>query len=493
MWPKRFVPNFRRLQWKLTFTYTLVTTAAILVVEVILLAAAWFLFSQSETFLKVLVPVLQDATVSLAPALEQTPPDTSTLDQWLENLGRSGVVEYGEKGRTTQIRLNLDPAVLTLAAITDVQGRVISVYPPAACSLSVPLVDCVGPDAGIPLRNALSGEENPSRLVARVEGDMIVVAPVHARDGHLVGALFLRMTLPRTLTQVPVLLARTLLSSALVIVLFAAVIGTVFGFLTARSLTHRLDKLMSAADAWSRGDFTVLVRDSSQDELGHLARRLNRMAEELQNLLQTREELAALEERNRLARDLHDSVKQQVFATAMQIAAARHLLDQNPEQAKIHLEEAEHLARQAQQELTALIRELRPAALAGKGLVAALREYVDEWARQTGIRATVRVRGERALPLRVEQAIFRIAQEALANVAKHSGATTVDIHLAWDTEEFVMTIEDNGRGFDVNATRDKGVGLRSIEERAKDLKGEAIIESAPGQGTCIRVRCPLIQ
>jgi signal transduction histidine kinase len=118
----------------------------------------------------------------------------------------------------------------------------------------------------------------------------------------------------------------------------------------------------------------VAVHDPSGDELGQLARRLNGMAEQVQNLLAVRQELAVIEERHRLARDLHDSVKQQIFAMAMQVAAARTLMDNNSDAARVRLTEAERLVKQAQQELTALIRELRPAALGDKGLVVALRE-----------------------------------------------------------------------------------------------------------------------
>src|SRR5439155_12671858 len=99
------------------------------------------------------------------------------------------------------------------------------------------------------------------------------------------------------------------------------------------------------------------------------------------------------EERNRLARDLHDSVKQQVFAVSMQIGATKVLLKRDVDAAEVRLNEAEKLVRQAQQELTSLIRELRPVALEGKGLVAALRELATSWAQQTGIVANLRVEG----------------------------------------------------------------------------------------------------
>jgi NarL family two-component system sensor histidine kinase LiaS len=209
------------------------------------------------------------------------------------------------------------------------------------------------------------------------------------------------------------------------------------------------------------------------------------MVIQLQNLFQTRQELAGLEERNRLARDLHDSVKQQIFATAMQVGAARTLIDQNPEAAKSHLLEAEQLVRQAQQELATLILELRPAALEGKGLVKALRDYVGDWSRQTHIAAEVRVSGERLLPLTIEQTLFRVVQESLANVARHSGATQTEIYLVWEPNQVNLTIADNGHGFQPAKMSGKGVGLQSMRERIEMLGGRLEVESKPGAGAKI--------
>jgi len=170
------------------------------------------------------------------------------------------------------------------------------------------------------------------------------------------GTLF---RLERSFGQVPALLS----GSILLFTCAAATVGTIFGLVTARGLTRRLQVVTQTADAWSRGDFSTAIPDRSNDELGRLAQRLNRISQQLENHLHTRQELAALEERNRLARDLHDGVKQQVFAAAMQIGAARELLSDDPAGSEDRLVEAEQLARQAQQELSTLIRELRPADL----------------------------------------------------------------------------------------------------------------------------------
>ena len=170
-------------------------------------------------------------------------------------------------------------------------------------------------------------------------------------------------------------------------------LATLFGYFTASWLTNRLQRLAQATQSWAKGDYEVIVHDVHDDELGQLARQLNWMAEQQQVMMEMREQLATLEERNRLARELHDSVKQQVFATGMQIAAARSVMGSNPTQAGDYLEEAERLAQQTQQELTDMLLQLRPLALAGKGLTRAVREYLDTWSRQTASRPRCRCRG----------------------------------------------------------------------------------------------------
>jgi two-component system, NarL family, sensor histidine kinase LiaS len=151
------------------------------------------------------------------------------------------------------------------------------------------------------------------------------------------------------------------------------------------------------------------------------------------------------------------------------------------------------LARQSQQELTTLIQELRPVALNDQGLAAALRHYTADWSRQNNIPVDFRVQGERPLPLATEQALFRIVQEALANIARHSQATAVDLRLVWSDGEIELTIGDNGRGFDPAQTAAGGpaawrsLGIDSMRERAEGLGGEFSLKSEPGQGTEITV------
>lgn len=298
-------------------------------------------------------------------------------------------------------------------------------------------------------------------------------------------------SIPEWFTIVTVVLGGAVLSGA---VLFMGTIplGLLFGFITARLLlTKRIQSLAEAATAYSYGDFTVIPKDKSEDELGLLAGRLRRMAGELATLLETRHELATVEARNRLARDLHDTVKQQIFALQMQVAAAQALLERDPTSAKSHITEANYLAQQAQQELKTLIDELRPAALDDKGLAAAVRGYAHSWQQLTTIATEVGISGERSLSLVREQALYRILQEALANVAKHSGASTVGIQLSYTPTTVTLTIQDNGLGFNPKVARSEGFGLQSMHQRAEELGGALLIESKTGRGTVVQVSLPV--
>jgi len=207
-------------------------------------------------------------------------------------------------------------------------------------------------------------------------GYSIIAAPIVNEQHQVVGALLenngTTTANPGTFAAnnkafiITILFLLSVLILSLPLIFLAAIIGTLFGFLTARTFTRRIKRLFSVADNWSRGDFSASINDTSSDELGQLAQRLNTMAQQLQNLLNTRQKLASLEERNRLARDLHDSVKQQVFAVSMQVRTAKMLLKSNTDEAHEHLQEAEQLVQKTQQELIILVRELRPIALENK-------------------------------------------------------------------------------------------------------------------------------
>jgi NarL family two-component system sensor histidine kinase LiaS len=221
-----------------------------------------------------------------------------------------------------------------------------------------------------------------------------------------------------------------------------------------------------------------------------LERQVNERAKEIERLFEQTKDLAIIEERNRLARDLHDSAKQKAFAALAELGAARSLSNGSKEKAGKHLQEAENLVGEVIQEITFLIQEIHPAALKEKGLASTLREYVFEWSNRTGIYVDLNIEGEQRLSLKIEQALYRSIQEALANVARHSAANTVSLALAIQSSSVNVSVSDDGRGFEINRTSN-GMGLRSIRERVESVGGTFDIESAVGQGTRLILQIPI--
>jgi signal transduction histidine kinase len=207
-------------------------------------------------------------------------------------------------------------------------------------------------------------------------------------------------------------------------------------------------------------------------------------------LFEQTKDLAVMEERNRLARDLHDSAKQKAFAALAQLGTANGIYKTRPNEANIHIGEAETLVYDVIQELTFLIQEIYPVALQEKGLSTTLREYIYEWENRSDAIANLTIQNERPLPLETEQAIYRVIQEALANVARHSKANRVDISLVYSMDQLHITIADNGRGFDMEQ-KAKGMGFRFMRDRISSVRGTLQVQSAPRGGTRIIAQLPI--
>ncbi|MEW5957793.1 MAG: sensor histidine kinase [Chloroflexota bacterium] len=484
---------FRRLQWRLTLAYALFTAVTALVFGIIGIALLWYLTFWSWIPNGVVNDLFRTGSL-LSPYLERTPPDLAGLNNRLDEAIIGARPVFDVPGAAIKDPPPLPPPRferVVSVAIVDTAGRLVLDYPAETFIIEEPLAAQISPEALTGFKAALQGKTDPAKLARRnAAGNIVAAAPIFGSHRQLLGAIFVEVVPPIKESEfLALVLRQTILPVVWGILAVGGVAGVLFGYFIAGNLTRRLSALAGAADAWSNGDFNVLVTDNSGDELGQLAYRLNQMALQLQTLLQTRQELASLDERNRLARDLHDAVKQQVFATAMQVAAALTFFDQNPPAAKACLLETDRLVHQTQQELASLIQELRPAALQDKGLTTALREYVSDWSRQNNIAAQVRVRGEQAMPFLLEQALFRVTQEALANIARHSRATAVEVYLAWEKDQVMLTVADNGRGFNPASTQGKGLGLRSMRERVEAMGGHLSVTSQPEAGTQVTVYC----
>ncbi len=227
-----------------------------------------------------------------------------------------------------------------------------------------------------------------------------------------------------------------------------------------------------------------------ESQKAELERQVKERTLEIEKLFEQTKELAIIEERNRLARELHDSAKQKAFAALAQLGTASGLFKQNAVAAEAHISEAENLVYDVIQELTFLIQEMYPLALQEKGLALVLREYAFEWENRTDIRAAVHMENAYRLPIQVEQALYRIAQEALANIARHSQAKHADITVLYEPGRVALIVSDDGQGFD-QSQKPKGMGLRSIRERAESVGGNAVITSVPGRGTRIEITIAL--
>ncbi len=472
---KRFTRPFHQLRGKLTLSYTLTSVVTFLLLELLFIGVILAVVSLNIS--TIVAGSLKQQASQIAPYFVHGSPDPEELTAALYVI---------DANVSNQGPFNGHPIFL---AVVDTQGQTLASIGTHSVPSNTPIQTQLSPQSRANLHAVLSDEKGTaSKLSSEGDGTFLVIAPIVGQAGDLQGALVVKIAHPDLFRLVSGFL-RFIILTVIIVTIIAAFAGSVFGYVTARGITRRLKRLSVAADRWGHGDFSVLAHDASEDELGQVARQLNRMAEQLQNLLEARQKLATLEERNRLARDLHDSVKQQIFAVSMQIGATKVLLKRDIDAAEGRLNEAEKLVHQAQQELTSLIRELRPVALEGKGLVAALRELATEWAQQTNIVANLRVEGTQTLPISVEEALFRVAQEALANVARHSKATLVQMILTTTDETVTLSITDNGQGFDTTRQGYLGVGLLSMQERMKALGGDVQVESTPGKGTRVIAYC----
>ncbi|MFD9442957.1 GAF domain-containing sensor histidine kinase [Streptomyces sp. NPDC060006] len=203
-------------------------------------------------------------------------------------------------------------------------------------------------------------------------------------------------------------------------------------------------------------------------------------------------ELTIAEERSRLAHELHDAVSQKLFSLRLTAQAAAALVDRDPDRAKGELHQVATLAAEAADELRAAVVELRPAALDEDGLVATLRTQIQVLDRAHTARVTFDSRGVRALPAAQEEAMLRVAQEALHNALRHSGGARVDVTLERRGQGAVLRVSDDGAGFEPRATRRAGrhLGLVSMRDRTNGVGGTLRVESAPGKGTTIEMEVP---
>ncbi|PKR78285.1 sensor histidine kinase [Halalkalibacillus sediminis] len=291
------------------------------------------------------------------------------------------------------------------------------------------------------------------------------------------------------------------------VVLIMTPVSLYVSFRKTKDLKERLQTFSVFLSTLSQGKYSArLLHYEKEDELDTIGSELNDLAKKLQDQVKSLQKLAdekseyaqqahlaaTIEERQRLARDLHDAVSQQLFALSMMSQATVKLIDQKPEQAKGQVKEIADMALQAQNEMRALLLHLRPVHLTGEGLQAGLLSLIEELKKkctlnfETDFDASVQVSQSK------EEHLFRMIQEALSNILRHANAHKVVMKMKDHQDSIYIHISDDGEGFhsEEQLKNKTSYGLKTMKERCEEIGGTFRLKSKEGEGTYIDIRIP---
>jgi len=286
-------------------------------------------------------------------------------------------------------------------------------------------------------------------------------------------------------------LAASLVGSGILLLIVVTPIGAFFGIVTTFGLVRRLRELAAATTLFGNGNYSFRLRVKRKDEVGQLEDQFNRMADQLVVSITKQKELAEqnarLAERSRISRELHDAISQDLFSLRM---LAGGLQTAMPADSPVHQQVAtlEQTTTNMIREMRALLLELRPTQLEQAGLAETLEEMATAYRTRLGITVTTNIT---AVPLsaRIEHTLLRIAQETMANAARHASAAAITLSLVPLPHTIEFTIADDGKGFQLQENQ-HGLGLRLMQERVQELHGTFTLESTPCQGTQVCVCLP---
>jgi len=286
-----------------------------------------------------------------------------------------------------------------------------------------------------------------------------------------------------------------LIRTGAVILVLALPVGLAFGLLSTRGLTRRLQRLAALTLEVADGGFERRVHVTGHDEVSQLEENFNRMAGQLQASLDARRQLAEAnarhEERSRIARELHDSISQELFSLSVLAGGLRRALPPGSP-VLTEVETMERTAGDTMREMQSLLLALRPVALAEVGLASAIESICHAYTERMGVRVLADL-DPVILPPAIEHAVLRVTQEALANAVRHADADLITVRLRPDGGQVLLEVADDGRGFEVAAgeTGTAGLGLCAMRDRVAEHGGQLTIDSAPGTGTRVRASFPV--
>lgn len=301
-----------------------------------------------------------------------------------------------------------------------------------------------------------------------------------------------------------ILLALLILAGFVVSLLFTIFLGYPLG----RELRKKLQEITEGAEAFSRGRLDYRINLSGFTEIVEVGWQFNQMADRLEKQVNSLQRLidenvrlvkqtkysSALDERRKLARELHDAVSQQLFAVAMILAALPKQLERDPLLAKKSLQQVEEMVVNAQQELRALIMHLRPITLAGVSLKEGVEQLFAELSEKyPNISWELILKNKLNLSEGVEDQLFRVIQEGISNMLRHAKATLFRMRFIQKQERIILLMEDNGIGFELGERKKSSYGLETMRERIEGIGGRLDLISYPEKGTRIEVRLPIKQ
>ncbi|WP_438446604.1 sensor histidine kinase [Gorillibacterium sp. sgz5001074] len=287
-------------------------------------------------------------------------------------------------------------------------------------------------------------------------------------------------------------------------VLLLLLIGPSVGYFVARQYQRRVDALHLAVKQITIGNLAERLPVGNGDSFDSVYRDFNAMAGSLESRLRLLQQFgeadvmeklqsnqdAVMEERKRLARDLHDTVSQQLFAIHMSASSLPKLLELNPEGAKMVVSQLVTMSHHAQRQMRSLIAQLRPLELEDQTLEEALGKWFPDYCNQNGLQGKLEISLPDGLTEAIEHQLFLIIQEGMANVVKHARAKHVSLTLYDAGHQLVLQIADDGVGFTVDPAKRSSYGLATMKERAERLGGNAEVRSKPGSGTSIHIHIP---
>lgn len=299
---------------------------------------------------------------------------------------------------------------------------------------------------------------------------------------------------------------RTGIKAGLSLLTLLVGIGAIYGFLQGYRSKRKIDVLRDSLLQWEKGNQTGVVPKLGEDEMGRLGEQLERIGKRWEEQVTSLQRLsthnaqlaeqarvsAIVEERQRLARELHDAVSQQLFAISMTATAVGRTLDRDFEKAKLQVELIEEMASVAQSEMRALLLHLRPVYLEGKELSQGLLELVKELKTKVPMELVLEMDEQLKLGKGIENHLFRIIQESMSNTLRHAKADKMEIRIHQRGDVVKVTLRDNGIGFELDEKKQVSYGLSTMQERVREVGGSIQFITALGKGTRIEITIPLM-